>query len=257
MTTPSSHCSSGVSPATWGKRPTPRGAPHGHRIIPACAGETNPQPHAAGRTWDHPRLCGGNRRSCMRGRVRFGSSPLARGNAGSIEGEFYQEGSSPLARGKLTVAGPPRGLTGIIPACAGETRRASPPWWRRTDHPRLRGGNGAFLVWPTLSRGSSPLARGKLRRTLRRAPNGPDHPRLRGGNQTGVTHGTDIAGSSPLARGKLVSEGSGEIVEGIIPACAGETYKLAPSDLPTWDHPRLRGGNGAFLVWPTLSRGSS
>ena len=68
--------------------------------------------------------------------------------------------SSPLARGaRLARRDGQLGL-GIIPACAGSTRRRRRPRWPSWDHPRLRGEHrrGNVRAWNPL--GSSPLARG-------------------------------------------------------------------------------------------------
>ena len=186
-------------------------------------------------------------------------------------------GSSPLARGKRVVAADMAGLSGIIPACAGETCGQRSGAGQAPDHPRLRGGNGAFLVWPTLSRGSSPLARGKpaltvsTRVIIRIIPacagetsslncatrSGRDHPRLRGGNLPPLPVEVGVYGSSLLARGKQEPRGHPLLHAGIIPACAGETGSSARRHRRTSDHPRLRGGNGVSVPRHTASSGSS
>ena len=69
----------GSSPLARGKLVTKRGFHVPERIIPACAGETAWRHGESVRTWDHPRLRGGNpvARSCKA--LHSGSSPLARG----------------------------------------------------------------------------------------------------------------------------------------------------------------------------------
>ena len=149
----------------------------------------------------------------------------------------------------------------IIPACAGNTRRASRSAARSPDHPRLRGEHTALSGSTAANLGSSPLARGTLPtltgcfRSGRIIPAcagntavapGPgrasrDHPRLRGEHVLLHSRGRAGAGSSPLARGTLSSSRSLRRLARIIPACAGNTFHV-----PLWpcahaDHPRLRG----------------
>ena len=146
-----------------------------------------------------------------------------------------------------------------------------------TDHPRLRGGNLTAWRHAFPREGSSPLARGKLRRVM--GPAGAiriipacagetpswgssscsprDHPRLRGGNDDLWTTVGEPVGSSPLARGKHDRDLRGGCEGRIIPACAGETFRRAPRRLSTGDHPRLRGGNGSRYLPALTEKGSS
>ena len=74
-----------------------------------------------------------------------------------------------------------------------------------------------------LSRGSSPLTRGKpkFKSTLNFA--GLAHPRSRGENPFGGVGVAEREGSSPLTRGKQVAAVGGHGDEGLIPAHAGKT----------------------------------
>ena len=88
-------------------------------IIPACAGNTLPgagrvQPHR-----DHPRVCGEHP---WRGLSRF-----------------LVLGSSPRVRGTLCAAMISSCITGIIPACAGNTCLRSSCRLSSRDHPRVCG----------------------------------------------------------------------------------------------------------------------
>ena len=69
---------------------------------------------------------------------------------------------------------------GIIPARAGFTTQPSMNEWTQGDHPRSRGvyflPGINYLLWA----GSSPLARGLLRLSLRQIFRIRDHPRSRG-----------------------------------------------------------------------------
>ena len=125
--------------------------------------------------------------------------------------------------------------------------------------------------------GSSPLARGALVRKVggnvvtgiipacagstRPRSSAPrrcgDHPRLRGEHAI-VLHGGGVElGSSPLARGALVRKVGGNVVTGIIPACAGSTRPRSSAPRRCGDHPRLRGEHPAHLRRLRLRLGSS
>ena len=71
------------------------------RIIPACAGTTNPTIADTNAPTDHPRVCGYNTKS-----------PL---------GMFDEQGSSPRVRVQLITLLCCCSVVGIIPACAGTT----------------------------------------------------------------------------------------------------------------------------------------
>ena len=70
-------------------------------IIPACAGSTGSRPACHQCHRDHPRMCGEHCRLRTQDRASVGSSPHVRG------------AHRPRVKGK--------GMTGIIPACAGST----------------------------------------------------------------------------------------------------------------------------------------
>mgnify|MGYP000960194883 CR=1 FL=1 len=158
-----------------------------------------------------------------------GSSPLARGLHGLVEGQgvvegiiparagftssasilpLLESGSSPLARGLRLAEYEPIHADGIIPARAGFTRGGPLSVTRLRDHPRSRGVYAYARADFYLDAGSSPLARGL-----------PD------GNV-----GTDATAW-------------------IIPARAGFTPVLHLCPELRQDHPRSRGvyrGRGAF-----------
>ena len=94
---------SGSSPRVRGTRGRPHGFQIRFGIIPACAGNTPPRHTPPHTTWDHPRVCGEHARNAWNGVVSWGSSPRVRGTRGVMV---------------LTL-----GTEGIIPACAGNTRR--------------------------------------------------------------------------------------------------------------------------------------
>ena len=136
-----------VSSEAFGSSPLARGLPDRNdlvwpddRIIPARAGFTC-APGTTGRVMtDHPR---------SRGVYAAILSPGANG-----------EGSSPLARGLPASVGSGTPKTGIIPARAGFTHRASTLRRSIWDHPRSRGVYVPLVAQGGEPPGSSPLARG-------------------------------------------------------------------------------------------------
>ena len=190
-----------------------------------------------------------------------GSSPRARGAPPNPRSCRSSGGIIPACAGSTRTRVPPSLARGIIPACAGSTgvTRCRVP--RVRDHPRVRGEHEWNRIYETAAKGSSPRARGALRRQLqgRRldgiipacagstllqpGPGQPrgDHPRVRGEHSSPVSGWRLNPGSSPRARGAqgpLVPRAAGG---GIIPACAGSTLEDDIAVRPQWDHPRVRG----------------
>ena len=186
-------------------------------------------------------------------------------------------GSSPLARGlhQLVRHRPVR--PGIIPARAGFTWVAPCGVARRPDHPRSRGVYAEAAAKLVLPAGSSPLARGLLRKkefpfkTVGIIParagftvdldldldkNG-DHPRSRGVYELALAQRGEDDGSSPLARGLQSSPPLQPRRNGIIPARAGFTAPSRPAVSGQSDHPRSRGVYAWELLKKTNVEGSS
>ena len=109
-------------------------------IIPACAGSTRSTTARSPGIRDHPRMCGEHQ--------------FVDGFPGG------QKGSSPHVRGAPAAVVVCHLVRGIIPACAGSTRRS----WSSTacsgDHPRMCGEHVEHGVTPVLQEGSSPHVRG-------------------------------------------------------------------------------------------------
>ena len=135
----------GSSPLTRGKRSRTARPWWRVGLIPAHAGKTCSPPRRTAGGWAHPRSRGENRPQRRR-------SSRARG-------------SSPLTRGKPAAWQIPLRVRGLIPAHAGKTSCCSPCMRSRWAHPRSRGENALdFNANHTLG-GSSPLTRGKHRRS--------------------------------------------------------------------------------------------
>ena len=94
-----------------------------------------------------------------------GSSPLTRGKPKPAEKKIESGRLIPAHAGKTATVGRGAQLGGLIPAHAGKTpprpRRSS----RQRAHPRSRGENATHPDEVMNALGSSPLTRGKLRRT--------------------------------------------------------------------------------------------
>ena len=175
----------GSSPLARGLRHAIDVPPSRRRIIPARAGFTITNNAGALALADHPRSRGVYSFRLSGMRASTGSSPLARGlqrlsmaNAfrkgiiparagftGFVHESAGREQDHPRSRGVYPTDEAPAGSrVRIIPARAGFTREHSgiSPW--RKDHPRSRGVYDPFRVLSVQYIGSSPLARGLLRR---------------------------------------------------------------------------------------------
>ena len=166
-------------------------------------------------------------------------------------------GSSPLARGLRK--GPLRPSEGhrIIPARAGFTPYPHDLRHISVDHPRSRGVYASRRAPLSRKAGSSPLARGLLRRGPGRRRRRTDHPRSRGVYGFQAFALVVLVGSSPLARG-LLPGGAQELLQGgIIPARAGFTSPRCCRGCWPGDHPRSRGVYSPFHRFLSIVVGSS
>ena len=129
-------------------------------IIPACAGSTKSTAVSRVAPWDHPRMCGEHRVGDIACRRGAGIIPACAGSTRASPrwrtsrrdhprmcGEHYidsgckifYQGSSPHVRGAPVRDYRGHAQLGIIPACAGSTRRASRATSQSRDHPRMCG----------------------------------------------------------------------------------------------------------------------
>ena len=131
----------GLSPRVRGKPELQRTGRLAMWSIPACAGETVPDPARRRSVSVYPRVCGGN--PCT-------APPI-----------LTPTGLSPRVRGKHVAGDSAWSDVGSIPACAGEThtdlRFGSLP----TVYPRVCGGNLRRCAHRNVVRGLSPRVRGK------------------------------------------------------------------------------------------------
>ena len=191
-----------------GSSPHVRGAQDGNQcdhgklgIIPACAGSTIKPDITLEQMRDHPRMCG--------------EHPL------TVMWTVMASGSSPHVRGARECWHRFRCGLGIIPACAGSTRREIRlPHFRR-DHPRMCGEHDTCCCRSSTDSGSSPHVRGaplhpcfrgvaigiipacagSTESTLCGEHSARDHPRMCGEHPEDGGEMKNGMGSSPHVRG--------------------------------------------------------
>ena len=193
----------GSSPRVRGTRRGDAHAPHRPGIIPACAGNTRTRPGWRRSAGDHPRVCGEHISRPLLFWMSMGSSPRVRGTHMIKHGFVY--------------------VTGIIPACAGNTRRSGrlrPT--RRGSSPRVRGTPiNAPVV--EIHCGIIPACAGNTRAPTALTQSRRDHPRVCGEHPKSSTNACRSSGSSPRVRGTPARPRRRRRDQGIIPACAGNT----------------------------------
>mgnify|MGYP006890180212 FL=1 len=153
-------------------------------------------------------------------------------------------GSSPHVRGALLRLLIAATIGGIIPACAGSTRRACRRCWPNRDHPRMCGEHDGADGVSSPPWGSSPHVRGAPLALncvafsggiipacagSTSSSRGPgwrrrDHPRMCGEHLVIAGLRPSRSGSSPHVRGALLNAEKYGLARGIIPACAGSTH---------------------------------
>ena len=172
-------------------------------IIPAYAGNTSHQ-HAERRSaWDHPRVCGEHHGSGLYSGCAAGSSPRMRGT--------HRRGTrSETAQG-------------IIPAYAGNTSQCAALRALLRDHPRVCGEHRSPVSWRIPPTRIIPAYAGNTRFAQQICCVYRDHPRVCGEHIAFVPAITVVVGSSPRMRGTLHDWPIQVVVEGIIPAYAGNT----------------------------------
>ena len=228
-----------------------------HGIIPAYAGNTIPQIFPHPRLRDHPRVCGEHPVGVLMVCFRLGSSPRMRGTPPTMQEVVH--------------------AVGIIPAYAGNTPCGTVRSARCRDHPRVCGEHSLYNRIRQRMEGSSPRMRGT--RFLRRIVvwaigiipayagntipqfhmlNIPrDHPRVCG-EHVGIVHRLiNPKGSSPRMRGTPFCTSSLRPASRIIPAYAGNTFRLSRAAVWRGDHPRVCGEHPALQAHARGHRGSS
>ena len=206
-------------------------------IIPACAGNTVHDVFSFACLRDHPRMCGEHHTTRAASAVDSGSSPHVRGTL--IVNDFRPH------------------VTGIIPACAGNTRKSGSTISQNWDHPRMCGEHVGAQPGTILRRGIIPACAGNTRSRCVCMVRRRDHPRMCGEHQTGGTDKVTCRGSSPHVRGTHCFVVCRYSVMGIIPACAGNTPASDAIYTCDRDHPRMCGEHAVCYAQGSGSLGSS
>ena len=136
-----------------------------------------------------------------------------------------------------------------------QQKGGSPPLARGTDY---------ILFRYSCQAGITPACAGNRKPPLGGIFYKGDHPRLRGEQPDFFAKIEIFLGSPPLARGtEEAAEGSG-ILEGITPACAGNSARRSHPPGLLRDHPRLRGEQFTYpsadrhsIGSPPLARGTA
>ncbi len=245
-------------------------------ITPACAGSRTFCAAMLAIDRDHPRVRGEQtpRRGSSPG--WWGSPPRARGADTGPAAARGTRGITPACAGAAGAAVVRVQHAGITPACAGSRSPRPAPRSAASDHPRVRGEQLSALPATALARGSPPRARGAgaVREPEDHVPRitpacagsrpGParpswsrrDHPRVRGEQKPPGPVMPPPYGSPPRARGAASRPGRRAAARRITPACAGSSSSPSPSSAVCWDHPRVRGEQGATLLTASASSGS-
>ena len=121
----------------------------------------------------------------------------------------------------------------------------------------MRGEHTSVRVNATRLRWIIPACAGNTSDGCKGNPRIRDHPRMRGEHQFVQEHAIVGEGSSPHARGTRRSGHTCRRVQGIIPACAGNTKHGLCDYRHFWDHPRMRGEHRRAVVSASRSSGSS
>ena len=173
------------------------------------------------------------------------------------------EGSSPRVRGRRHRVVEHAVRVGLIPACAGQTRPSSLARTARRAHPRVCGADLMSACLMETAYGSSPRVRGRrhhvstaetrhglipacagqtdaalFHESVQRA-----HPRVCGADGFRCAPRGGAGGSSPRVRGRLKLRIKARVLEGLIPACAGQTGVEHLCRGCDWAHPRVCGAD--------------
>ena len=232
----------GLSPRVRGSPVASTAASTAGWSIPACAGEPRTSVGTATSERVYPRVCGG-----------ASTTPLL---------ASFARGLSPRVRGSLASGVDDGQMEGSIPACAGEPGEDLGRTVRVRVYPRVCGGAGASCQWCCCLQGLSPRVRGS--REFPRAlgwvtgsipacagePNIPPrrpcrlgvYPRVCGGASVRGRGTTSTSGLSPRVRGSPSDEVWAALVDGSIPACAGEPQPAGASPQSWGVYPRVCGG---------------
>ena len=239
------------------------------RITPACAGKTPSSPRQGRKCRDHPRMRGEDVMVFLLEVGRPGSPPHARGRRVHRHLRRRAHGITPACAGKTTClpriestfADHPRMrgedlrhgrqrayVCGITPACAGKTRELQSLEPCTPDHPRMRGEDPCSTSVFTMTVGSPPHARGRLRLPYVKLKIDGITPACAGKTCRVCRSASAVMGSPPHARGRPSQAPRSPGPYRITPACAGKTKSPTCRQSATPDHPRMRGEDDIHVL---------
>ena len=233
--------SDGSAPRARGTQSTTRSTGAGHRVSPACAGNTS-RP-ARSRRWmpGQPRVRGEHRTLSDGVVCGYGSAPRARGTRSRQLADEVWNRVSPACAGNTVLQGGDNGGFPGQPRVRGEhtttlegalSGSGSAPRARGTLHQYGSGVHG-HRVSPACAGNTSPRAEGSR--------NSPGQPRVRGEHISPRAGLRSLNGSAPRARGTRILLVAGRERHRVSPACAGNTYRRGEGGQVPAGQPRVRG----------------
>ena len=247
----------GLSPRVRGNRQAIFEMVSDEGSIPACAGEPRTRTTTSRAGGVYPRVCGGT--TCpVRASISVrGLSPRVRGNRQSKRAGGGVSGSIPACAGEPSARTSNNGMARVYPRVCGGT---SPPTRGARGagglSPRVRGnheGAGERVRWS----GSIPACAGEPMRFAARTMGRRVYPRVCGGTPLGHGPAARAAGLSPRVRGNLRIVARTARCAGSIPACAGEPRRGPRSAARPRVYPRVCGGTTGPITQGLQSRGLS
>ena len=212
------------------------------RSIPACAGEPRQRPVGSVGTPVYPRVCGGTAQMGISAVRRLGLSPRVRGNLPFRQFCAGLSGSIPACAGEPHHRLAAFGVAGVYPRVCGGTRRAD--WWNGPApglSPRVRGNpspdsaaGGSVRSIPACAGEPAPPAPSPIAPRV--------YPRVCGGTPRQYCHMESSCGLSPRVRGNREIFAPNNRRHGSIPACAGEPPIRSECEPGSSIYPRVCGG---------------
>ncbi len=187
------------------------------------------------------------------------------------------DGSSPRGRGTGPKPPPSCACLRVIPAWAGNRFGQRLSHSSRTGHPRVGGeqtrvcavachyfgssprgrGTGQPSIPPTCSGRVIPAWAGNSAARLRFWSGSPGHPRVGGEQRCHVFRGLFVRGSSPRGRGTGITSARAECSGRVIPAWAGNRFRVLSWPSVRTGHPRVGGEQSVCRVCDARVCGSS
>ena len=192
----------------------------------------------------------------MRG-LRWGLSPLARGNPISAAQKRERTGPIPARTGQPLVSWPCLWQSGAYPRSHGATKDENCPRYpRRGLSPLARGNQKLAILAQKLLR-PIPARTGQPRWWVLRAARGGAYPRSHGATWICCYYLRRRYGLSPLARGNPLKSAIAKSNTGPIPARTGQPDERSAQTQSARAYPRSHGATQRRIAKPWLAAGLS